>query len=163
MSTRIEGDLIVTGQLVAQGAMSISAGAIGDSQIAAGAGIDVDKLDHQYLKGFGQPNTAATDETRPIHVARSAGTVDGFVAGSIAKAVGDSTVTIDLKKNGTTILSAVITLDSGNTNRVVETGTVSSAAYVAGDWFEVVIDATIGTGTLPTGVYAQAVFSEAAA
>ena len=40
---------------------------------------------------------------------RVTGVTLAFKAGSIAKAVGDSTVTVDLKKNGTTVLSAPIT------------------------------------------------------
>lgn len=87
-------------------------------------------------------------------------TVLQFAAGSIAKAVGDSTVTIDLKKNGSSILSAVITLDSGNTNRLLETATLSSTALVAGDWLEIVITATVGTGTLPTGVFVRLLLDE---
>jgi len=159
---RVVGDMQVTGALV-MGSVTLPNSSVTNASVAAAAGIDADKLDHQHSKCYAQANSAASDETRIIHVARAAGTVEDFVAGSIAKAVGDATCTVDLKKNGTTILSAVITLDSGNTNRVAEAGTVSTAAYVSGDVFEVVIDGTIGTGTLPTGVFCQAVFFEAAA
>ena len=89
-----------------------------------------------------------------MFVANRAGTVNSVKAGSIAAAIGDSTVTIDIKKNGSTILSAVITLDSSNTARITEAGTISRAGtFVAGDWYEVVIIATAGTRTLPTGVF----------
>ena len=90
-----------------------------------------------------------------MFVARRTGTINEVVAGSIAKAVGDSTVTIDIKKNGTTILNAVVTLDNANTARVVEVGSINSGAFVAGDWIEAVITATVGTGTLPYGVFCQ--------
>jgi hypothetical protein len=126
------------------------------NKIIAGCNISADKTEQRVFPSWQQPNSAATTETRTLFVARRAGTINEVVAGSIAAAVGDSTVTLDIKKNGTTILSAVITLDSSNTLRVVELGTISgSGAFVADDWFEVVIIATINTGTLPTGVFVQ--------
>lgn len=160
--TKFPNDVLVAGSLTVEGGVNIPAATIGDSQVTAASPLGVTKTAHQHLKGWRQPNTAATSEARQIHTARAAGVVDDFWAGSIAKAVGDSTVTVDLRKNGTTILSGVITLDSGNANYVAEAGTVSGSAYAAGDTFTVVITATAGTGTLPTGVFAEAVFNEAA-
>jgi hypothetical protein len=70
-------------------------------------------------------------------------------------------VTVDLKKNGVSILTSVITLDSGNTNRVVEAGTISGdGTLAAGDWLEVTIAISAGTGTLATGVYAELILNE---
>lgn len=156
----IEGALRVRGQLFAD-SMSLPANSVGDLEVNPSSPITADKLEHQYLPGWAQPNTTATAETRAIHVARGPGTIEGFRAGSIAKNVGDSTVTVDLRKNGTTVLSAVITLDSGNTNRVVEAGALSgSPTVVAGDVLEVVIAISAGTGTLATGVFCQAVVRE---
>lgn len=154
-----DGNLHVKGRLTCE-LMTIPDETVDDDAVAADADIDADKLEHRHLKGHSQPNTTATAETRTIHVARGSGTLEEFVAGSIAKAVGDSTVTIDLKKNGSSILTAPITLNSSNTNRVAATQTISSAAYVAGDWFEIVITISAGTGTLPTGVYGQGTFHE---
>jgi hypothetical protein len=73
-------------------------------------------------------------------------------AGSIAIAVGAATVTVDVKKNNVSILTAVITLDTGNTARVAEAGTILTASAVAGDTYELVIVATAGGGTLAHGV-----------
>jgi hypothetical protein len=159
-ASRHEGDHHFVGS-VSMGTLVPSAGSVGNTSIAALAGIDAAKLEHRHQRTYAQPNTAATTETRALHVCYGAtGTILAFRAGSIAKAVGDSTVTVDLRKNGSTVLSAVIQLDSGNTNRVVEAGTVNTAGIVAGDLLEVVITATIGTGTLPTGVYCQVVLDE---
>jgi hypothetical protein len=161
-NNRIPGNWAVGGILSAT-TMVIPANSVGDDQVEADAGIAASKLEHESHATFAQANTSAADETRIIYVAHAAGEVLEFKAGSIAAAVGDSTVTVDLKKNGTTILSSVITLDNGNTARVVEAGTlVASPTYVAGDVFEVVIDATVGTGTLPTGVFGSMVVNEAA-
>ena len=95
-------------------------------------------------------------------MAKSAGVVDSFRAGSIAAAVGDSTVSVELKKNGTSVLAAAIALDNANTAYVPEAGSVNTPAYVAGDVFTVQVSISAGTGTLPQGVFASAVFQEAA-
>jgi hypothetical protein len=151
----VDGDLLVRGRVVPE-SMTIPAGSVVSDSIQAAANLNADKLEQREYVSHAQPNSAATTETRTLFVARRAGTVNEVIAGSIAIAIGDSTVTVDVKKNGTTILSAVITLDSANTARLAEVGTLSgSGAFVADDWFEVVITATIGTGTLPTGVFVQ--------
>jgi hypothetical protein len=150
----INGDVLVRGALQVTSTLTMGDGSISDAQISPTAAIAVTKLQHIHRKSYAQPNTASTTETRAIHVVHGAtGTISGFKAGSIAKAVGDSTVTLDLKKNGTTCLSSVITLNSSNTNRVSVPGTLSVTSLATGDLLEVVITATAGTGTLPTGVY----------
>lgn len=139
----------------------LPAGCVGDAEIEDGAGIDADKLEHIHVRTYAQPNTAATSETRVIHYTVGAeGTIRSFHAGSIAKAVGDSTVTVDLKKNGTSVLSAPITLDNANNNYLGEAGTISDAALTIDDALSLVIMATAGTGTLPTGVFAHVTLAE---
>jgi Flp pilus assembly protein CpaB len=126
------------------------------TQVQAGANLNADKLEQRFFPALSQPNSAATTETRSLFVANRAGTVNSIKAGSIAAATGNSTVTLDIKKNGTTILSAVITLDNANTARITEAGVISGAGtFITGDWYEVVITATVGTGTLPFGVFIQ--------
>ena len=152
MPNRIEGDLQVTGRIYS-GSLTVPAGSVSNAGVAADAEIAASKMTHYHYPIWSQPNTTATAETRTLHKAVAAGEVLSVWAGSIAKAVGDSTVTIDVKKNGTTILSSTIVLDNANTARVAEAGSISgTATYVAGDWFEAVITISAGTGTLPTGV-----------
>lgn len=127
---------------------------VSNSTIVAGAGIEAEKLEHHHSITGNQPNTAATTETRVIHnVFGATGDTLAFEAGSIVAATGNATVTLDVLKNGTTILTGVITLDSGNTARVSEAGSISVTALVDGDVLEVVIVATIGSGALPTGLF----------
>lgn len=122
-ASRLDGDFHVAGNLSAN-TMTIPDGAISNAKVVASAGIVASKLQHQHRRGYGQPNTAATTETRSIAVIFGAtGTLFDFRAGSIAKAVGDSTVTVDLKKNGASVLNTIITLDTANTNRVAEAAT----------------------------------------
>lgn len=161
--TRFDQDVHVNGTLSAK-TLDIPASTIVDADVSSAADIGQGKLEHQHAKHYSQANAAASDETRMLHVVYGAsGTILDFRAGSIAKAVGDSTVTVDLKKNGTTVLSSVITLDNANTNRVAEAGTLSVTTLTNGDVLEVVIDATIGTGTLPTGVFCELRLKEKAA
>jgi hypothetical protein len=47
-----------------------------------------------------------------VHRARNVGTVVAFVAGAVVPNVGAATVTVNLLKNGTTVLSAVVTLNN---------------------------------------------------
>jgi hypothetical protein len=99
-----------------------------------------------------QAGTAA-DETKILNVGLGAsGTIRKFSVVNEVKCIGDSTVTVDLKKNGTTVLSAPITLNSSTTINTVISATISSPTYAAGDRLAVVIDATAGTGTLATGI-----------
>lgn len=134
--------------------ISLPSGAVGNSSIATAAGIEAEKLEHHHSVTGNQPNTAATTETRVIHsVYGTTGDVLAFEAGSIVAATGNATVTLDLKKNGTTILTSVVTLDSANTAYIVEAGSIDTAPVVDGDVLSVVIVATVGTGALPTGLF----------
>lgn len=162
MGNRIEGNLYVAGTLSAE-TMIVADNSVDDDSVEADAAIASTKLQHRHHAVFTQPLSAAADETRVIYVAQAAGTLESFGAGSITLNISGSTVTVDLKKNGTTVLTGVVSLsDSGNTAYVLESGTIASAAYVAGDCFTIVVDATVGGGTLATGLFASAVFDEAA-
>lgn len=159
--TIIGGDLRVRGAII-PGSIRMPAGSVTDDGVAAGADISAAKLVHRHNAVWQQPNTAATAETRTIHVVRVAGIISEILAGSIAAAIGDSTVTIDVKKNGTSVLSSAIVLDNSNTARVPELGTINTSVddVVADDWLEVVITISAGTGTLPTGVFVQVLIEE---
>jgi hypothetical protein len=141
---------------------TITPGTVVNADLADAAAITATKLQHQYSPVFAQANSDAESDTgRVLHVVKGAtGTIVAFRAGSIVAATGNATVTIDLKNNGTSVLSGVITLDSNNTAYVVEEGTIAIPAVAAGDVLTLVIVATAGTGTLPTGLFAQAVIRE---
>ncbi len=162
-TNRIVGDLQVTGNL-SSGSMTIADSAVTNAKVAAAAGIEASKLQHQYIQKYSQPNTTATAVTQAVHVATGAGVVESFAAGSIAACTGDATITVDLKKNGTTMLTAVITLDSANTAYVAEAGAISGGGtYAAGDVLTIVVTVNAGTGALATGLFAAACLREAAA
>lgn len=132
-----------------------------DAQVAAGANIGGAKTIARQRRVFAQESaTTVIDESRVIHVAHAAGTLIAFEAGHVVAAIGGATTTIDLKKNGTTVLTAQIVLDSGDAARVVVAGTLSTTAFVAGDVFEVSFLGATGGGTKGKGAFASLLLDE---
>ena len=155
-------DVRVRGAVIAR-SLTLETASLTSDMIVAGADVDADKLEHRHSLTWGQPNSAATTETRVIHLSRTIGIIRAVSAGSIVAAIGNSTVTVDVMINGVSALSSVITLDNANTAYVPEVGTVDGAAddLAVGGVVTVVITATVGTGTLPTGVFVNVEVDEA--
>ncbi|HUW30714.1 MAG TPA: hypothetical protein VM223_03815 [Planctomycetota bacterium] len=156
----IQGDYRYIGTLSMQ-TLSIPAGTILDAAVNANADIGVAKVRHLHSMTYGA-NGSAASVTIPIHCSYAAGTIKAVKAGSIVACIGDSTVTVDVKKNGTSVLTGVITLDSDNTARIAEDGTLDTGqvTLAADDLLEIVIVATVGTGTLATGPFVDVVVEE---
>lgn len=153
----INGDVWVNGNFASKTA-TLPAGCIENSHIEDNAGIDSTKLEHKYHRGHAQVHgSAATAERRVIHVVRGAtARINSMRAGVVVAAVGDSTVSVNLYKNGSSILTGgtPITLDSGDAAfALVAPGGFTSNALVQGDVLEIVQTVSAGTGTLPQGVF----------
>lgn len=162
MGSKIEGDLSILGRLIPK-FFTPPAGCINDAAIPSSEQIDATKLEHQHKGFYAQTSgVTTTTVTQTIHVARFAGYVDSLFAGNLAICAGAATITVDLKKNGTTVLTAVLTLNSANTNGADVAATIDPAqeAYVAGDRFDLVVTATAGGGTVGSGFSAEARFNE---
>jgi len=146
--------------LVVVGSSSLPAGSVTAANIAAGANMETSKLVHRHVLNFQQAEGASmADATVPIFIARA--TTLTIVAIEIAvtgaAAVGDSTVTVDLKLGNaggafTTALSGVITIDNATALRTPVAGTLITTSGADGNILQLVIDATVGTGTLPQGL-----------
>jgi hypothetical protein len=153
----IQGALVLTAQTITP-----SDGSVTNASVANNAAIASTKLQQRRKAFYAKPSaTAAAAETIPI--ARIYGATASLVAlrvGSVVACVGDSTVTIDLKKNGTSVLSATVQLDSANTARVTEAATINTTGAVVDDLFELVVTVSAGTGTLATGIFAELVYDE---
>jgi hypothetical protein len=158
--SRMSGNLYVAGTLQAQ-TLVPSTGSVSNTHVADAAAIEHTKLRHRHVLTYGQSGTAAA-ATVPIHLAHAAGTILAVSAGVIGAHVGDSTTTVDVKRQGTSILTAPIVLDSGNAARTEEAGTLDGAQddVTAGDLLEVVVTVNAGTGTLGTGLFVNVVVSE---
>lgn len=161
--TVVQGDMYVAGTLSAKN-VTLPSGAINNSSIAADAGIAANKLQHQHRVHFAQPDTAAAAETRAVYRCYGqTGTLVGVYVGSIGICTGDATVTVDVRKNGVTMLNTVVTLSSGNAARVGVAGNIAVSSLVAGDLVEIVVTPNAGTGSLGTGLFASLTIHEDAA
>lgn len=143
MSDTITANRVYTGTNVFQGPITIP----------SNAGLQATSMQHrhqitQWLCDHAT-NFAAT--RRSLHkVYGTTGTLLKFSAWCTVLAGATTTVTIDLLKNGSTVLSVTITLDSGNTIYVSEDATFSSTTLAAGDLLEV--NATVSGTNYPKGV-----------
>lgn len=129
-------------------------GSIVDSHVATNAAFDADKMQHVYSAGtsfgFAIGGTPTTRE-EIVYVAKQTGTIRGFHA--LLNVDGSSTsITFDLKKNGSSILSSVITVTSSTGDRVVSDGTLSSTTLAADDVLS--ISMTVSSSTGAQGPYA---------
>jgi len=166
MGQRIEGAIVFSGR-VTPAQLDVPDSTIDNAAVKASAAIAASKLEHQHKPAYSQESdTTAAAEDRVIHTVLGAtGKVTGFSAGCVVACIGDSTVTVDLHKNGSSMLSSTITIDSGDAAYDVVDATVDPAKedVVLDDVIEVVITVSAGTGTLGKGVFAQAVIEEDAA
>ena len=114
--------------------------------------LDADDVQPNRIASYARSGTAAA-ATCWIYTARGAVTIKAVKAGLISVCTGNATVTVDVKKNGTTILSSTISLSSSQSNRDEVAGTLSVTSMVAADILEVVVTVDVGTGALGTGLF----------
>lgn len=152
---RLDGDFYVGGTLYVN-AIDLPAGAVTNASVIAAAGIAAAKCQQYPAKTYGQAGTAVAASVI-MHVVRGAtGTIKEFVVGNITANAGASTVTLDLLKNGVSVLNTVVTLNNATGNRSVEEGIIDTTALVAGDVLEVVVALNqSGTDALAVGVAAE--------
>lgn len=142
-------------------------GCVTDASIAAGVVgsqpnlIQTSKIWQQYSKNWSQAGTAVT-ERRVIHVSYgTAGQVLALWIGCVGVPAGAATVTVNLYKNGTSILTGVVTLNSATVAYALTAASFGAGVtYATNDVFEIVVTATAGGGTLPTEVFAQLIVNE---
>lgn len=157
------GDHVFQGH-VQVGSIDLPANNVTNAHIAAAAGIEASKLQHPVHETYSQKSTAtAVAERYVAHVVSgTAATVVRIEAGCVTACIGDAEVTVDLLKNGVSILSAAITLDSGQSARDTVVGAISSASLVAADVLEIDVTVAAGTGTLGVGAFAKLQVHESA-
>lgn len=153
---------MAAGQLIGFTNFQAPSGSVTDDALSANSPAGVTKTRHLHDKGTnfalaigGTP--AAREEI--VYTAKAAGTIRNFNA--LCNDTGTSaSVTFDLKKNGTTVLSGVITITNATTDKATQAGSLSSTTYVAGDVFSIALAVSSSTGM--TGPYAWAQFDEVA-
>lgn len=159
-------DVHINGQLTfsSTGGVTLPKDSVTNTQVQAGAAIGASKTQIRLRKSYAQPSgDTAAAESKVIHVAKASGQINGFVAGLVDKCLNGATVTFDMKKNGTTVLTAPVELTDAQEDYETVSGTIDVLSYVTGDVFEVAVTVNAGGGTLGKGAFAQAVFDENAA
>jgi hypothetical protein len=154
VAAQYQGDVLINGSLYATG-LTIPNSSIRDASVAAGAGISAAKIQQQEIQLFAQDfTTTIVAQRHLIHWAKGGnGTIQEFRVTVTTAMIGAATATIDLKKNGTTILTSSITIDSTLVAFVIKNPAgYTSLTYVANDFFEVeILTAVAGGGTLAKG------------
>ena len=139
---------------------NLNAGVIYDRHINTSAGLSTDKMKHIHSvpHDFGlEYNATPAAKVFVLYQAQAAGTLRAFNAGLYDSGTSTS-ITYDLKKNGTTVLSSVVTVVHGDGDRCKVAGTLSVTTFVAGDVFTVHLATSSTTGA--QGPYCTAVFEE---
>lgn len=136
------------------GVLTLEAGSVSNETVATSAAIDADKMQHCYKPGtnFGFA-IGATPTTREeiVFVASQAGTVRAF--NCLLNDTGTSTsIAFDLKKNGTTMLSAAETITHSDADKSVQTPSLSVTTFAADDVLS--ISMTVSSSTGAQGPYA---------
>ena len=152
---RIEENGLFRGVITFLNAM-LNAGCVGDSQVASLAGIAASKLEHQHRPNYSQESdTTTADEAHVIHAVKgTAGTLKTFEIGQVVANIGAATVTVDLLKNGVSVLVAAVELTAVEAAYAMKAGTIDTAAVAADDILEVSVVAVAGGGTIGKGVFA---------
>lgn len=164
MATNTDDDCNFAGKVNFSGSVGFPVGCVGDPQVNPSSPIDVTKLRHRHNITSSQvQGVAAVTERRVVHRARAAGTVTSFYAGLTVVCTGAATLTFDVLRNGTTMLSAPLVI--GNAVAAYNSlpgSLIASPVYAAGDVIEVVLTATAGGGGLGQGAFSALVLTEGA-
>ncbi len=133
MATRIEGDQVFVNEV----------NFLSTINMKAGQAFAASNLEHQFPVRYVQPsNVSAYDHTEVVHAIYGAtGTILAVLAGSVEVCTGSAEVDVDVLVGGSSILLNAITLDSSNSNRTDESGTVNIAATADGNVIEISVKA----------------------
>lgn len=163
MTTRMDGNVFVTGNLSAT-SLNIPANTVIDAGVSGSADIDADKLEHlQRVVWSDESGTTTADKEHVIAVVNgTSGTLRSFKVGAVVANVGAAVVDVDLHKNGSTVLSSAVQIDSADSAYALVSGTFAATALAADDVLEISIDATAGGGTLSSGLFVILEYDEKA-
>lgn len=157
---QFQSDVAISGNLSC-GTFSAPVSCIGDANVSSSNPLLCTKSYQQVRAKFSQAHgVAAITERRVIHKAQAAGSVYAIKALLVIPNIGAATITVDLRKNGTTVMTGVITLSSTGVAYIASSGAIATTSYAVDDVFELVITATVSTGTLGQGLFIDTIFRE---
>lgn len=161
MADEIRGDRIYTGDVVFGGTVSFPENTIEDEDVALGANIAAQKLQHRHaLHHVQNVGADVASVTQVLHVARAdVEVVSVEVRPSTVPAGGDKQYTVDVQKavdgsnTWTSILSSVVTISSADTEHTVQTAVLDGVpALEDGDALRIVVTASGSTGSQGQGL-----------
>lgn len=130
------------------GTITYDAGSIVDQHISSSAAIDADKMQHVHKAfcNFGlEYNATPAAKVFVVYTATAAGTIRDVGAGLYDTGTSTS-ITFDLKKNGVSVLSSVITVTHSDSDRATVNGTLSGTSFADGDVFTMHLATSSTTG-----------------
>lgn len=131
--------------------------------LSATLAVPTSKQVHRFSSTAASQSGTAADAETTVAIIRGAGTaVSCEVVVTTTAITGDSTVTVDVHKNGSSMLTGVVTLTSSDAQYAEKAATFSSTTLADGDIVDIIVDATVGTGSLPVGVGIDFRWDEAA-
>lgn len=142
----------------------IKSGTVIGSDVSTTADILAESMRHCFKAGTNLGfAVGATPTTREevVYVASGTGVVKGFHAMCVDTG-SSASVTFDLKKNGTTVLSSVITITNATTDAQLQDATLSGVpSLAAGD--RLTVSMTVSSSTGMVGPYAFVTIQETSA
>jgi hypothetical protein len=165
----IQGDLVVTGNLMPGGIQLPSGIVTGNNVSSQAAGrIQAGQVVHQFPVKTAQADGAdVVSRTEQLHIALGAGTVIDFsLALTVAPSGGNKLFTVDLQKSTgggafASLLTSPITVDTTKTALTRIVGALAATpTYVAGDLLRIVVVASGSTGSQGQGLIARAAVQE---
>lgn len=161
----MEGDLRIRGSLSAE-RFEIPNGTIGSDQFNQDEPLEAVKQEHQYnqVKDFGSGSPVGT---LCMHASIGPGTIVEFRALMRTIPGGTGNTSVDLRKNGVTVLNNPIVIDNTNTASVFEAASFISSAvkdYPDNSLLDIVVTQTaVSGGNNPgSGLLCQLVVREEA-
>lgn len=148
-TTVVNSDLRVNGDFSAA-TMTVPASAVVDASVASSAAITAAKLQLMH-RGFTNFDLAiggtpvAREEIVFVCSQPNGATISAFHC--LLNDTGTTTdVNFDLKKNGSSVLNAVVNITNADADRLVKDGTISSASLADGDVLSISLAVVSSTG-----------------
>ena len=164
--TVLQGNVAVLGDFTAT-TMTIPSASIGNAQVKTGDPVSSDKLQHRITARLSQALGAdVVAVTEVVHIGHAAGTLLAVkVVSNTPPTGGDKKVTVDVKRGSaggaySSVLTAPLDIDSAIAARAVTPATINSAAYSAGDSYQIAISVSGSTGTQAQDICVELIFSE---
>jgi len=167
ITNEVRSDFFWAGTHNFGGSVALPANTVVDGTVNASDPLGSTKTVHRHAVSSGQALGAdVATQSVLIHIARAAGTLDSFeVVCDTAPTGGDKQFTVDLHKGNAstafaTVLSSVVTMNSSDADRTIETATLSTTTYADGDQYLLVVTASGSTGSQGDGFVATMNISE---